>query len=64
MELKDIMNSPGLWGGAAVMMAALLGSCVFFNIRAGLQRADELKMDKSKIVAGVRSASITTIEWL
>lgn len=60
MELKDIMNSPGLWGGAAVMMAALLGSCVFF-LRAGLQRADELKMDKSKIVAGVRSASITTI---
>ena len=42
MELKDIMNSPGLWGGAAVMMAALLGSCVFF-LRAGLQRADEVK---------------------
>ena len=42
MELKDIMNSPGLWGGAAVMMAALLGSCVFF-LRAGLQRADVYK---------------------
>lgn len=60
MELKDIMNSPGLWVGAAVMMAALLGSCVFF-LRAGLQRADELGMDKAKITAGARSAAITTI---
>lgn len=60
MELKEIMNSPGLWVGAAVMMAALLGSCVFF-LKAGLQRADELGMDKEKITAGARSAAITTI---
>ena len=60
MEVNDIMNDPGLWIGAAVMMAALWGGCLAV-LKASLKEAENLNMDKQKMVAGVRSACITTV---
>ena len=60
MEVKEIMNSPGLLIASAFMMVVLIGGCFAF-LKASLKEAENLNMDKQKMVAGVRSACITTI---
>lgn len=60
MEVKEIMNSPGLLIASAFMMVVLIGGCFAF-LKASLKEAEKLNMDKQKMVAGVRSACITTI---
>jgi len=60
MEVKEIMNSPGLLIASAFMMVVLIGGCFAF-LKASLKEAENLNMDKQKMVAGVRSACITTV---
>lgn len=60
MELKALINSPGLWIASSVMMIVLIGGCLAY-LKLSIKEAKRLEMPKEKIVAGVRSACITTI---
>lgn len=60
MELKSIMNSPGLWVASSfTVMVVLIQSILFF--RAGIKEAKRLEMPREKYISGLRSAMITAI---
>lgn len=60
MELKNIMNSPGLWiASSFTVIAIVIQSLVF--LRAALKEAKRLEIPRDKYISGMRSAIITSI---
>lgn len=60
MDLKEIMNSPGLWVASAVMVVAVVGQAIFF-LRASLKEAKLIGLERQQYIAGMRSSLITAI---
>lgn len=59
-ELKQIVNSPGLWIASGFMVVAvILMAIIFFS--AGLKEAKRIQIPKERYKAGIRSAAISAI---
>ncbi|CAB1246997.1 DUF5058 family protein [Clostridium sp. WLY-B-L2] len=60
MNLKYIMDSPGLWIASCFTVIAVAVQSVIF-LKAALKEAKRIKIPKDKYVSGIRSAIITSI---
>lgn len=60
VELKDVVNSPGLWMASSCMIIVILCQSLMF-LKAAWTQADKLEMPKERRIAGIRSAMITAI---
>lgn len=60
MELKQVMNSPGLWIACSFMVIFIVGLAIRYY-RLASQRAEELGISKDRVHSAVRSAAITSI---
>lgn len=60
MDLKSVMNSPGMWVASSIMVIVVLVQSALF-MREGFKAADKLGMPRSTAVKGMRAAMITAI---
>lgn len=60
MELKSVMNSPGLWIASSFMVIVILMQSALF-LKKALAAAKELNMSRERYMAGIRSAAVTSI---
>lgn len=60
MDLKTVINSPGMWIASSFMVGIIIIQSVLF-FRKALQAAKELGISRERYMAGVRSAAITSI---
>ena len=60
MDLKSVMNSPGMWVASSIMVIVVLVQSALF-LREGFKAADKLGMPRSTAVKGMRAAMITAI---
>lgn len=60
MDLKMVMNSPGMWLASSVMVIVILVQSLWF-LREAFKAADKLNMPRERCYAGMRSAMITAI---
>ncbi len=60
MDLKSVMNSPGMWVASSIMVIVVLVQSALF-LREGFKAADRLGMPRSTTVKGMRAAMITAI---
>lgn len=60
MDLKSVMNSPGMWIASSFMVIVVLVQSALF-LREGFKAADKLGMPRSTAVKGMRAAMITAI---
>lgn len=60
MDLKIIMNSPGLWIASSFTVIAVVAQSFIF-LKTAIKEAKRLGMPKGKYVSGMRSAMITSI---
>lgn len=60
MDLKEVLNSPGMWLASSIMIITVVTQCVLF-LRMALKEAKRLNMPADKVAAGMRSAAITAI---
>ena len=60
MELKEIINSPGLWIVSSILVIISVSQAIVF-MRAAIKEADAIGIDKNKRKSGMRSATITAI---
>ena len=60
MDLKAVMNSPGMWLASSLMVIVIIVQSVLF-FRKALQAAKELNIPQERYLSGVRSAAITSI---
>ncbi len=60
MDLKSVMNSPGMWVASSIMVIVVLVQSALF-LREGFKAADKLGMPRSTSVKGMRAAMITAI---
>lgn len=59
-ELKDVINSPGLWAASSLMILVILGQSVLY-LKSAWSEAKRLGIPKEKCIAGMRSAMITAV---
>lgn len=60
MDLKTIINSPGMWIVSSVMVIVILLQSMLF-LREAFKAADKLNMPRQNCYAGMRSAMITAL---
>ncbi|MEE3453527.1 DUF5058 family protein [Dialister sp.] len=60
MELKEVVNSPGMWLASSVMIIVVLVQSIIY-LRSALKEAKRLNISSDKWKAGMRSAMITAI---
>lgn len=60
MDLKAVMNSPGMWLASSLMVIVIVLQSVLF-FRKALHAAKELAIPREDYLAGIRSAAITSI---
>lgn len=60
LDLKTVMNSPGMWAASSLMVIIIVLQSVLF-FRKALQAAKELNIPRENYMAGIRSAAITSI---
>ena len=60
MDLKSVMNSPGMWVASSIMVIVVLVQSALF-LREGFKAADKLGMPRSTAVKGMRAAMINAI---
>jgi len=60
LDLKSVMNSPGMWVASSIMVIVVLVQSALF-LREGFKAADKLGMPRSTAVKGMRAAMITAI---
>ena len=60
MDLKSIMNSPGMWIASSFMVLAVVGQAIVF-LWAAFSEAKKLDMPHSQCMTGLRSALITAL---
>ncbi len=58
--LTEIINSPGLWIASAFLVLVSVSQSILF-FRASLKEAKAIGIEKSRITAGIRSATITAL---
>jgi hypothetical protein len=58
MELKEIINGPGLWIASSFTVFAVIVQSIIF-LKAALKEAKRLGMPKEQYIGGMRSAMIT-----
>ena len=60
MDLKQAINSPGLWIASSLMIIVILTQCAIY-LRAAIKEADNLGIAPERWKAGFRSACLTSI---
>lgn len=60
MDLKTVMNSPGLWFASSIMVIVVLIQSAIF-LREALKAADRLHIPRERCYKGMRSAMITAL---
>ena len=60
MDLKSVMNSPGMWVASSIMVIVVVVQSALF-LREGFKAADALGMPRSTVAKGMRAAMITAI---
>lgn len=60
MELKEVINSPGLWIASSIMIIVILAQSVIYLVSAW-REGERIGIPKEKRIAGMRSAMITAI---
>ena len=60
MDLNQIMNGPGLWIASSIMVIAVVGQAIVF-LRAALKEAQNIGLEKSQYMGGMRSAIFTAL---
>ncbi len=60
MDLKTIMNSPGMWVASSIMVIAVLVQSAIY-LREALKTADKLNIPRERCYTGMRSAAITAL---
>ena len=60
MDLKTVMNSPGMWIASSIMVIVVFTQSLIY-LRSAFKMADKLEMPRERCVAGMRSAMITAI---
>lgn len=60
MDLKTIMNSPGLWMASSIMVIVVFVQSALF-LREALKTADKLNIPREQCYTGMRSAAITAL---
>lgn len=60
MELKEFINSPGMWIASSIMVIFIILQSLFF-MREAFKAANKLDIPKSECIKGLRSAMITAI---
>jgi len=60
LDLKSVMNSPGMWVASSIMVIVVVVQSALF-LREGFKAADALGMPRSTVAKGMRAAMITAI---
>ncbi|WP_371377297.1 DUF5058 family protein [Sporomusa aerivorans] len=60
MDLKTIINSPGMWLASSIIVIVILIQSLVY-LREAFKTAEKLNMPREKCYAGMRSAMITAI---
>ena len=60
MDLKAVMNSPGMWLACSFTVILVVVQSIVF-LRESFKEAERINMDKNKCIRGLRSAMITAI---
>lgn len=60
MDLKTVMNSPGMWIASSIMVIVVFTQSLIY-LRSAFKMAEKLEMPRERCVAGMRSAMITAI---
>lgn len=60
MDLKSVINSPGMWVASGIMVVVVLVQSVLF-LREAIQEAGRIGFPRERWLAGARSAMITAI---
>lgn len=60
MELRDLINSPGMWLACCPIVVVIL-SLSFIYFRIGLKRAKEIGLTREQYIPAIRSAAITSL---
>ncbi|MHC1758200.1 MAG: DUF5058 family protein [Negativicutes bacterium] len=60
MDLKSVINSPGMWIASSIMIIIIVLQSVLF-FRKALQAAKDLSISRDRYMSGIRSAAITSI---
>ena len=60
MELKEVMNSPGMWLACGFMVLVVMGQSIVF-LRAAFKAAPEMGLSRDVCFSAMRSAAYTAI---
>lgn len=60
MDLKSVMNSPGMWIACSFMVIMVIAQSVIF-MREAFRAADKMDMPRKTCLIGMRAAAITSI---
>lgn len=60
MDLKTVMNSPGMWIASSIMVIVVFTQSLIY-LRSAFKMAEKMEMPRERCVAGMRSAMITAI---